>query len=78
MTNDPKIYRTKDISELRQKTGLTGDEKIPVSKDTYMTVGQIVEMTEDDLSETLRDCVRKTDRLIVNGGSPEDLADNNI
>lgn len=73
MMNDPKIYRTKDISKLRQKTELTGDEKLPVSKDAYITVGQIMNDVEDDLSETLQDCVKKSDRLVIGGGSPADL-----
>ena len=76
MMNEPKIYRTKDISKLRQKNELTGDEKIPVSKDAYITVGQIMKEVEDDLSETLQDCVKKSDRLVIGGGSPADLADN--
>lgn len=73
MMNDPKIYRTKDISKLRQKTELTGDEKLPVSKDAYITVGQIMNDVEDDLSETLQDYVKKSDRVVINGGSPADL-----
>ena len=75
--NDPKIYRTKDISKLRQKTELTGDEKLPVSKDVYITVGQIMNDVEDDLSETLQDYVKKSDRVVINGGSPADLIENN-
>lgn len=47
MMNDPKIYRTKDISKLRQKAEVTGDEKIPVSKDAYISVGQIMKEAED-------------------------------
>lgn len=78
MMNESRTYRTKDISKLRQKTELTGDEKIPVSKDAYMTVGQIAKVAEENLTQTLQNYVRKTDRLIVNGGSPEDLVDNNI
>lgn len=77
MMNDPKIYRTKDISKLRQKTELTGDEKLPVSKDAYITVGQIMNDVEDDLSETLQDYVKKSDRVVINGGSPADLIENN-
>lgn len=77
MMNDPKIYRTKDISKLRQKTELTGDEKLPVSKDVYITVGQIMNDVEDDLSETLQDYVKKSDRVVINGGSPADLIENN-
>lgn len=73
MMNDPKIYRTKDISKLRQKTELTGDEKLPVSKDAYITVGQIMNDVKDDLSETLQDYVKKSDRVVLNGGSPADL-----
>lgn len=77
MMNDPKIYRTKDISKLRQKTELTGDEKLPVSKDAYITVRQIMNDVEDDLSETLQDYVKKSDRVVINGGSPADLIENN-
>lgn len=73
MMNDPKIYRTKDISKLRQKAEVTGDEKIPVSKDAYITVGQIMNDVEDDLSETLQDYVKKSDHVVINGGSPADL-----
>ena len=47
MINEPKIYRTKDISKLRQKAEMTGDEKIPVSKDAYITVRQIIKEAED-------------------------------
>lgn len=73
MMNDPKIYRTKDISKLKQKIKLTRDEKLPVSKDAYITVGQIMNDVEDDLSETLQDYVKKSDRVVINGGSPADL-----
>lgn len=75
MMNEPKIYRTKDISKLKQKSELTGDEKLPVSKDAYITVGQIMDKVEDDLSETLQNCVKKTDHLVIGSSSPADLVD---
>ena len=77
MMNEPKIYRTKDISKLKQKAEATGDEKLPVSKNEYITVAQISKRVQKDMSETMQEYVKKTDFLVIDGGSPVEMANNN-
>lgn len=65
--------RIKDILKLRQKEAITGKEKIPVSKDEYVTIEQINDEAKKDFEERLQDYIKKTDRVTLNGGSPSDL-----
>lgn len=69
--------RIKDILKLRQKEAISGAEKIPVSKDEYVTIDQINEEVKKDIDGTLQDYIKKTDRLILGGYRPADLIDNN-
>ena len=68
--------RIKDILKLRKKEAIAGEERIPVSKDEYVTIDQINEEVKKDIGETLQDCVKKSDRLIIGGYSPADLKSN--
>lgn len=52
--------RIKDILKLRQKKAISGTEKIPVSKDEYVTIDQINEEVKKDIDETLQDYIKKT------------------
>lgn len=68
--------RIKDILKLRLKEIITGEEKIPVSKDEYVTIGQINEEVKKDIEATLNGYVKKSDHFVIGGGSPSELIEN--
>jgi len=68
--------RIKDILKLRQKEAISGEERIPVSKDEYVTIDQINEEVKKDIEETAQHSDKPPHRLILGGYSPADLKSN--